>query len=75
MGARDLAEITQGLRAESDSNSRLQLQSIAPKCYSRHFPDGAVDTNLLANAGTQVQSLNQEDPKCLRAAKPVHQNC
>ena len=24
--------------------------------------------------GTQVQSLNQEDPKCLRAAKPVHQN-
>ena len=23
--------------------------------------------------GTQVQSLSQEDPTCLRAAKPVHQ--
>ena len=39
-----------------------------------NVPDGTVDKSPPASEGTQVQSLVQEDPTCLGAAKPVHPN-
>lgn len=41
------------------------------KSMLRTFPGGAVDKNLPADAGTQVQSLLQEDPTCHGASKPT----
>ena len=42
--------------------------------YIHDFPGGPVVKNLPANAGTQVQSLFQEDPMCHRATKPICHN-
>ena len=41
------------------------------KCSLKDFPGGRVVENPPANAGTQVQSLIQEDATCLKATKPV----
>ena len=39
------------------------------------FPDVPVVKNPPCNAGTSVQSLVREDPKCCRATKPMCHNC
>lgn len=39
-----------------------------------NLPGDAVLKRLPANAGTQAQSVVQEDPACLRAAKPAYHN-
>ena len=41
------------------------------KSFIQDFLGGAVDKNSLANAGTQVQSLVQEDSTCRRATGTV----
>ena len=38
------------------------------------FPSSPRGKNLLANAGTWIQSLVQEDPTCLGATKPMDHN-
>ena len=43
-------------------------------CLPRDFPGGPVLGNPPANAGTQVRSLVQEDPTCLRVTKPASHN-
>ena len=40
----------------------------------RDFPGGPVVEDPPADAGTQVQSLVQEDSTCLRATKPMCHN-
>ena len=40
----------------------------------RDFPGGAVDKNLPAVQGTQVQPLVWEDPTCRGATKPTCHN-
>ena len=42
--------------------------------YIHDFPGGPGVKNLPANAGTQVQSLFQEDPMYHRATKPICHN-
>ena len=38
------------------------------------FPGGVVVKNPPPNAGTQVRSLDREDPTCCGATKPMHHN-
>ena len=59
------------LDASSKWNGKSQL--VKPSHFP-DFPGGPVVKNSSANAADVGWPLVQEDPACLRAIKPLHQN-
>ena len=50
------------------------LKTVVNKELASGFPGGAVVKNPPANAGDTVRALDQEDPTCCGATKPMHHN-
>ena len=72
-----LSKILQYLNVTSCSVSQNSLQMILRLCFKKTeegFPGGTVVKNRLPMQGTRVWALDQEDPTCRGATKPVCQN-